>query len=165
MTKTLDDESNICNDAPSPFDLIRLMHDKFGFYATMKELSPLRKGLFLTFRRDCIREELGELNEALETLDADAAVDALVDLSVFAIGTLDLLGVDAEKAWRDVMRANLAKCPGEKRRNTSVDTFGFPELCKPEGWTAPCHSENLGDVAEAMWKAVSDEVASDRKKG
>ena len=41
-------------------------------------------------------------------------IDGLIDLCVIAIGTLDIAGVDADKAWEEVLEANMAKEVGIK---------------------------------------------------
>ncbi len=70
------------------------------------------------------------------------AVDALIDLSVFAIGTLDLFGIDAEMAWNRVYAANISKEVGIKEARPNP--MGLPDLIKPAGWTAPTHKDNIG---------------------
>jgi predicted HAD superfamily Cof-like phosphohydrolase len=69
-------------------------------------------------------------------------VDALIDVCVFAIGTLDLLGVDANKAWDSVYKANMNKNVGIKEGRPNP--FGLPDLIKPEDWTPPSHEGNHG---------------------
>jgi predicted HAD superfamily Cof-like phosphohydrolase len=94
---------------------------------------------FLEFRIGCLQEELDELKAAQ---NGDDAVDALIDLSVFAIGTLDLFGIDAEIAWNRVYAANISKEVGIKEARPNP--LGLPDLIKPEGWTAPTHVDNIG---------------------
>jgi predicted HAD superfamily Cof-like phosphohydrolase len=94
---------------------------------------------FLEFRIGCLQEELDEL-KAAQT--GDDAVDALIDLSVFAIGTLDLFGIDAEMAWNRVYNANISKEVGIKAARPNP--LGLPDLVKPEGWVAPTHVDNIG---------------------
>jgi predicted HAD superfamily Cof-like phosphohydrolase len=94
---------------------------------------------FLEFRIGCLQEELDELKAART---GDDAVDALIDLSVFAIGTLDLFGIDAEMAWDRVYRANITKEIGIKAARPNP--LGLPDLIKPEGWHAPTHVDNTG---------------------
>jgi predicted HAD superfamily Cof-like phosphohydrolase len=93
----------------------------------------------LQFRVTFLKEELRELEEAKS---ADDFVDALVDLCVVAIGTMDAFGVDARAAWRAVHGANMAKQPGVKPGRPNP--LGLPDLVKPAGWTAPSHEGNTG---------------------
>lgn len=121
------------------------MHEKFkgesGDRLSVLVLAmpvELRREL-LAFRVKFIAEELRELETAES---ADDFVDALVDLCVVAIGTMDAFGVDARRAWREVHRANMAKEPGVKPGRPNP--LGLPDLCKLDDWTAPSHADNTG---------------------
>lgn len=97
---------------------------------------------FLKFRIDFLQEELDETKTAYETMDGEEIVDGLIDLCVVAIGTLDAFGVDAYKAWDEVLKANMAKNVGIKEGRPNP--LGLPDLMKPEGWEAPSHEGNHG---------------------
>lgn len=94
---------------------------------------------FFHFRLGCLKEELTELTHAAS---ADEAVDAIIDLTVFALGTLVAFGVDAREAWVRVHQANMNKVRGVKPGRPNP--FGFPDMVKPEGWVAPSHTDNVG---------------------
>ena len=79
---------------------------------------------------------------AFTNRDAEEIVDGLIDLCVVAIGTLDAFGVDANKAWNEVLKANLSKEVGIKPERPNP--LGLPDLVKPEGWQAPNHEDNHG---------------------
>lgn len=115
------------------------MHTKFGVNAVVRDFDKEKLTQFLRFRIGCLQEELDELKDA-ET--ADDAVDALIDLIVFAIGTLDAYQVDSIKAWGRVYDANIVKEVGIKEGRPNP--FGLPDLIKPEGWVAPQHKDNTG---------------------
>lgn len=85
---------------------------------------------------------MGELNYALKTRDKAEIVDALIDLTVFAIGTLDAFLIDGQLAWDEVLKANMNKTPGIKPERPNK--FGFPDLIKPSDWIAPTHKNNTG---------------------
>ena len=95
-----------------------------------------------------IKEELDELKGASKTLlpqlecDPEEVVDALIDICVFAIGTLDLFGVNGYEAWNQVLMANLNKEIGIKPERPNP--FGLPDLIKPDDWEPPCHEGNHG---------------------
>ena len=74
--------------------------------------------------------------------DNEEIVDGLIDLCVVAIGTLDAFGVDAHKAWDEVLKANMNKEVGEKPERPNP--LGLPDLVKPKGWKAPSHEGNHG---------------------
>jgi len=115
------------------------MHAKFGVREVVSKMDANKLTEFLEFRIGCLQEELDELKAAR---NGDDAVDALIDLSVFAIGTLDLFGIDAEMAWNRVYAANISKEVGIKEARPNP--LGLPDLIKPEGWTAPTHKDNIG---------------------
>ena len=115
------------------------MHAKFGVREVVSKMDANKLAEFLEFRIGCLQEELDELKAAK---NGDDAVDALIDLSVFAIGTLDLFGIDAEMAWNRVYAANISKEVGIKAARPNP--LGLPDLVKPEGWHAPTHVDNVG---------------------
>ena len=123
---------------------IEKMQDKFGtldwVFDNKEDTEKLKR--FLKFRIDFLQEELDETKTAYETMDGEEIVDGLIDLCVVAIGTLDAFGVDAYKAWDEVLKANMSKNVGVKEGRPNP--LGLPDLMKPEGWTAPSHEGNHG---------------------
>ena len=110
-------------------DLVKAMHKKFGLENTTGpcDLSKEEK----QFRSDAMLEELNEYIAADTLVDQ---YDALLDLIVFAVGTLERHGFPLQAGFEKVMEANMAKelgQNGEKRGGFKRD------LVKPEGWTAP----------------------------
>ena len=131
------------------FDDMEAMHAKYGVHEWMKTATPEQLKLFLHFRMDFIEEEFKETLTAvhnLKGLDAEEVVDGLIDLIVVAAGTLDAFGVDGKKAWNEVYKANMNKEVGVKPERPNP--LGLPDLIKPEGWTAPDHSDNHGKLTE-----------------
>jgi predicted HAD superfamily Cof-like phosphohydrolase len=118
------------------------MHTKFGVNKVVDTLTNEQLKTYLKFRLDMVQEEVTEAHAAFEAADADGIVDALIDDIVFVIGTLNVLGVDAYKAWNIVHAKNMEKSPGVKEGRPNP--YGFPDLIKPAGWTAPSHLDNLG---------------------
>ena len=116
---------------------IKKMHEHYGFTLNAADTEKLQA--FLDFRIKFLQEELTEMQNA-ET--ADDVVDALIDMCVVAIGTLDLLQVDSQRAWDRVLRANMLKRVGVKE--TRQQDGSLPDLVKPEGWRAPSHDDNVG---------------------
>lgn len=123
-------------------DDIHDMHAHYGVHDAIAKMDAETLHKFLCFRANFIREELDELSAACEQHDAEEVVDALIDICVVAIGTLDLFGVDAQKAWDEVHRANMSKEVGIKVGRPNP--LGLPDLTKPEGWVGPDHSGNHG---------------------
>jgi hypothetical protein len=126
------------------------MHAKFGvndWFEKNKD-DAVKMQNYLNFRLNMVREELDETCDAFKKGDPEEIVDGLIDLCVFAIGTLDVFGVDANKAWDEIYKANISKEPGVKPGRPNP--FGLPDLLKPEDWQAPSHEDNHGDVANAL---------------
>ena len=110
------------------------MHLKFGVntwqYENKNNKELMQK--YIAFRMAMIQEEVDETNAAIKDGNAEEIVDGLIDMCVFAIGTLNVFGMDSQRAW-DVK---------ESRPNP----FGMPDLIKPEGWEGPSHEGNHGDL-------------------
>jgi predicted HAD superfamily Cof-like phosphohydrolase len=132
-----------------PQDMNQL-HAKFGVDEWMIQ-NPDKYDHFLEFRLTCIQEEVNEAFTAWMKNDSEEIVDAMIDICVFAIGTLDLFGVDAQKAWDTVMTANMAKERGIKPERPNP--LNLPDLLKPEGWKAPSHEDNHGELP--VWECLS----------
>lgn len=120
---------------------IYMMHEKFGTHAAMSSMDTEKLKKFLEFRIKFLQEELDEMKNAES---AEDVVDALIDLCVVAIGTLDAYGVDANKAWDEVLDANLKKEVGIKE--SRPNPLGLPDLIKPAGWVGPDHTGNHGKL-------------------
>ena len=129
---------------------IYMMHNKYGvrdwFEENKEDKELMRK--YLMFRMLMINEELHETLQAVNTGNSEEIVDGLIDLCVFAIGTLDVFGVDANKAWDEIYRANMDKKAGVKPGRPNP--FGLPDLLKPGGWQGPNHEDNHGDFSYAL---------------
>ena len=131
------------------FKDIALMHKKFGVHEWMaNELQTHRDwqrfDKFLEFRLKFLQEELNETVSAYKSSDKEEIVDGLIDLIVIAVGTLDAFSVDGRKAWKEVLRANMAKEPGIKE--SRPNPLGLPDLSKPASWVGPDHTGNTGNL-------------------
>ena len=119
------------------------MHAHYQVHAAVEKMSDDKLKTFLTFRIGCLQEELDELKAATTANDA---VDAIIDLIVFSIGTLDVYGVDIVEAWNRVLRANMSKEVGIK--STRPNPLGLPDLIKPVDFVSPNHSDNVGTLSK-----------------
>jgi len=115
------------------------MHAKYGVNPKVREFDKEKLQKFLEFRIAFLQEELDEMKSAK---DGDDVVDALIDLCVVAIGTLNAFDIDSQKAWNRVHCANMNKEVGIKA--SRPNPLGLPDLIKPEGWTSPIHTDNIG---------------------
>jgi predicted HAD superfamily Cof-like phosphohydrolase len=121
---------------------MREMHEYYGITGVVEGFDSDNLTEFVKFRSLQIQEEVDEFKEALENSDAEEMVDALIDMCVFAIGTLDLLEVDSNEAWNKILEANMSKKVGIKEGRPNP--LGLPDLMKPDGWKAPDHLGNHG---------------------
>ena len=128
------------------------MHEKFGVQRWVTEQIQFgnkeKLQEFLKFSLRFLQEELGEMEVACDEKNPEEVVDALIDLCVVAIGTLDAFGIDANEAWNEVHSANMAKEPGVKE--SRPNPLGLPDLIKPEGWTGPDHDGNHGYLIHGL---------------
>lgn len=122
------------------------MHDKFGVNAWFEANKGDRELMqtYMAFRLAMCQEEMTETFDAVREKDPEEVVDGLIDLCVFAIGTLDVFGVNPNEAWDKVYAANMSKECGVKLGRPNP--FGLPDLLKPADWVAPSHSGNHADV-------------------
>ena len=135
------------------FHDMKVMHQKFGVNKWMQaeqqsDVEFKRLNKFMQFRLDMMQEELDETKKAFEEKDAPEMVDGMIDLCVFAIGTLEVFGVDASKAWDEVYKANMSKEVGIKEGRPNP--LGLPDLVKPKGWKGPSHEDNHGNITDSF---------------
>jgi len=97
---------------------------------TGSELNPEQYTLY----RKLIAEEVGELNEAVENNDRVEQLDALIDILVVTIGAIHSMGADAQGAWKEVLKTNLAKINPETGKVIKREDG---KVLKPEGWRPP----------------------------
>ena len=81
-----------------------------------------------------IEEEHKELKQALTDNNNVEILDALVDILVVTIGAIHSAGMDAEGAWKEVMKTNFAKID---RETSKVRKREDGKVLKPVGWEPP----------------------------
>lgn len=81
-----------------------------------------------------IKEEYGELRDAVKAKDEVETLDALIDILVVTIGAIHSMGYDGTGAWNEVMRTNFAKIDPETGKCRLRDDG---KILKPEGWKGP----------------------------
>ena len=79
-----------------------------------------------------IHEEFNELVASDNIVDD---LDALIDILVVTIGAIHSLGANAQGAWQEVMRTNLAKIDPETGEVQRRKEDG--KILKPPGWQPP----------------------------
>lgn len=112
----------------NPFkDSLRFM---YAVEQTTNEFNIEQFNLYLKL----IKEEYGELLEAIDAGDNVEVLDALIDILVVVIGAGNSLGFDMEGAWNEVMDTNFAKIDPETGK---VRKREDGKVLKPEGWKPP----------------------------
>jgi len=81
-----------------------------------------------------IQEEVRELQMAYDEEDNIEVLDALIDIMVVTAGALHSLGVDANGAWKEVMRSNFDKIDSRTGRVTRREDG---KILKPTNWEPP----------------------------
>lgn len=132
------------------------MHRKYGVKEAVANFDKEKFQKFLEFRINFLQEELDELKTAQ---NADDVVDALIDLCVVAIGTLDAYNVNSYLAWDRVHAANMTKEVGIKA--SRPNKLGLPDLIKPDGWEAPQHFDNIGLFKVVFEQPQTEEVQAE----
>ena len=94
---------------------------------TVGHVNQQQKNLYVSL----IEEEFNELRSATSEVEE---LDALIDILVVTIGAIHSMGADAQGAWDEVMRTNLAKIDPQtglvRRREDG-------KILKPPGWQPP----------------------------
>ena len=114
MTTPFDDQKKFMLASGQTVD--RFNPDQFNMYLSLME------------------EESQELVDAITAHDRVEALDALIDILVVTIGAIHSMGADAEGAWNEVMRTNMAKIDPE---TGLVRRRADGKILKPEGWQPP----------------------------
>ena len=109
----------------NPFDDI----EKFGT-ACDQPASAEMYAMYLNL----IKEEYGELCEAVDADDKTEQLDALVDILVVTMGAIRAAGWDGKAAWQEVMDTNFAKIDPDTGK---VRKREDGKVLKPEGWMPP----------------------------
>tara|TARA_B100000902_G_C26983415_1_gene751403 strand:- start:54 stop:419 length:366 start_codon:yes stop_codon:yes gene_type:complete len=84
--------------------------------------------------KNLIAEEVSELDEAVTGENKVEQLDALIDILVVTIGAIHSMGADAEGAWNEVLRSNLAKIDSSTGKVLKREDG---KVLKPQGWKAP----------------------------
>ena len=91
----------------SNFEDVKIFMKTFGQIVRTKPQFPDEKTIQL--RYDLIQEELNELKEAMKTKNLKEVADALTDILYVTYGAGCAYGVDLDKCFKEVQRANMSK--------------------------------------------------------
>ena len=91
----------------SNFEDVKTFMETFGQRVRTKPELPDKKTMQL--RLDLIKEELSELEEAMKVNDLKEIADALTDILYVTYGAGYAYGIDLDKCFKEVQRANMSK--------------------------------------------------------
>ena len=102
----------------SNFEDVKKFMKTFGQKVITKPQIPDEKTMNLRF--DLIKEELNELEQAMKEKDLKEIADALTDILYVAYGAGCAYGIDLDKCFKEVQRANMSKL-GEDGKPIYID--------------------------------------------
>ena len=91
----------------SNFEDVKTFMKTFGQIVRTKPQFPDKKTMRLRF--DLIKEELNELEDAMKTKNLKEIADALTDILYVTYGAGYAYGIDLDKCFKEVQRANMSK--------------------------------------------------------
>ena len=91
----------------SNFTDVKIFMETFGQMVRTKPQFPDEKTMQL--RHDLIKEELNELEQAMKTKNLKEIADALTDILYVTYGAGYAYGIDLDKCFKEVQRANMSK--------------------------------------------------------
>ena len=91
----------------SNFEDVKIFMKTFGQMVKTKPQFPDKKTMQLRF--DLIKEELNELEQAMKTKNLKEIADALTDILYVTYGAGYAYGIDLDKCFKEVQRANMSK--------------------------------------------------------
>ena len=116
----------------SNFEDVRKFMETFGQIVRTKPKFPDEKTMRLRF--DLIQEELNELKEAMDTKNLKEIADALTDILYVTYGAGYAYGIDLDKCFKEVQRANMSKLDenGKPIFNEKGKVMKGPNYKKPD---------------------------------
>ena len=116
----------------SNFENVKKFMKTFGQIIETKPQFPNEKTTQL--RLDLIKEELNELNQAIESKDLKEVADALTDILYVTYGAGCAFGIDLDKCFKEVQRANMSKLgeDGKPIYNEQGKVMKGPNYTKPD---------------------------------
>jgi len=91
----------------SNFEDVKIFMKTFGQMIKIKPQFPDEKTMNL--RYELIKEELNELEEAMKTKNLKEIADALTDILYVTYGAGYAYGINLDKCFQEVQRANMSK--------------------------------------------------------
>ena len=115
----------------SNFENVKKFMKTFGQRVINKPKFPDEKTMQLRF--DLIQEELNELKEAIDTKNLKEVADALTDILYVTYGAGCAYGINLDKCFKEVQRANMSKLgkDGKPIYNEKGKVMKGPDYLEP----------------------------------
>ena len=115
----------------SNFEDVKKFMETFGQIVRTKPQLPDKETMQL--RYDLIEEELNELEHAMKTKNLKEVADALTDILYVTYGAGYAYGIDLDKCFKEVQRANMSKLgkDGKPIYNEKGKVMKGPDYLEP----------------------------------
>tara|TARA_B100000242_G_scaffold172055_1_gene123338 strand:- start:1384 stop:1755 length:372 start_codon:yes stop_codon:yes gene_type:complete len=115
----------------SNFEHVKKFMKTFG--QEVKEKAEFPSSKITSLRLDLIKEELKELEEAINKKDIKEVADALTDILYVTYGAGHAFGIDLDKCFEEVQNSNMSKLglDGKPIYNESGKVMKGPNYFKP----------------------------------
>ena len=116
----------------SNFKSVKKFMEMFG--QEIKEKASFPNEKITSLRYDLIKEELGELKEAMDKKDIKEVADALTDILYVTYGAGHAFGIDLDKCFDEVQNSNMSKLgsDGKPIYNDKGKVMKGPNYFKPD---------------------------------
>ena len=113
------------------FKSVKKFMETFG--QEIKEKASFPDEKITSLRYDLIKEELGELKEAIDQKDIKEVADALTDILYVTYGAGHAFGIDLDKCFEEVQNSNMSKLgpDGKPIYNDKGKVMKGPNYFKP----------------------------------
>ena len=113
------------------FESVKKFMETFGQEIREKASFPNEK--IVSLRRDLIKEELDELQEAIKNEDIKEVADALTDILYVTYGAGHAFGINLDKCFEEVQNSNMSKLgeDGKPIYNEFGKVMKGPKYFKP----------------------------------
>ena len=104
------------------------------FGQEIREKASFPEDKITSLRYDLIKEELGELKEAINKKDIKEVADALTDILYVTYGAGHAFGIDLDKCFEEVQNSNMSKLgsDGKPIYNENGKVMKGPNYFKPD---------------------------------
>ena len=113
------------------FERVKKFMETFG--QEIKEKARFPDDETIALRYDLIKEELGELKEAIDKKDIKEVADALTDILYVTYGAGHAFGINLDKCFKEVQNSNMSKLgkDGKPIFNENGKVMKGPNYFKP----------------------------------